>query len=131
VQFASRLKDTYAAASYFSVRMLQMLSNKNITAILTPLALVLAASCSAHLLANTLEIPALANAVVQDGIPNNTFAGVLASELNTSGRGSIWLSLLQFDLSGLGPVQVKEPLKNYLTRRGGVEFAKKMLIYYV
>lgn len=83
-----------------------MLSNKNITAILKPLALVLAASCSAQLQANTLEIPALANAVVQDGIPNNTFAGVLASELNTSGPGSIWLSLLQFDLSGLGPVQV-------------------------
>ena len=25
----------------------------------------------------------------------------------------------------------REPLKNYLTRPGGVEFAKKMLIYYV
>ncbi|HMW71232.1 MAG TPA: PEP-CTERM sorting domain-containing protein [Cellvibrionaceae bacterium] len=84
-----------------------MLSNKNITVLLKTLALVLAGFGSAQLQANTVEIPALANAVVLDGNPNNTtFAGVLASELNTSGRGSIWLSLLQFDLGSLGPVQV-------------------------
>jgi hypothetical protein len=28
-------------------------------------------------------------------------------------------------------INVREPLKNYLARPGGVEFAKKMLIYYV
>lgn len=84
-----------------------MLSNKNITAIVKPFALVAAIFSSAQLQATTVEIPAIANAVVQDGNPNNTaFSGVLASELNTSGRGSIWMSLLQFDLGGLGPVQV-------------------------
>lgn len=84
-----------------------MLTIKKRPSFIKPLALAWAAVCCTQAQANTVEFFAVADEVVLDGNPNKTdYEGVLASELNTSGRGSIWLSLLKFDLSAVGPVQV-------------------------
>ncbi|HEY6527366.1 MAG TPA: DNRLRE domain-containing protein [Cellvibrionaceae bacterium] len=57
--------------------------------------------------ANTVELTAVADSVVLDGASSqNLVPGLLSSELNTSGAGSVWLSLLKFDLTGLANVQV-------------------------
>ncbi|HMU66161.1 MAG TPA: hypothetical protein PKE57_03380, partial [Cellvibrionaceae bacterium] len=110
MRFALRLKGTYAAAFYLFMRMLQMLSNKNITVLLKTLALVLAGFGSAQLQANTVEIPALANAVVLDGNPNNTtFAGVLAENTQPftteSSAAAIGASAWKFNIVHLAHTQ--------------------------
>lgn len=68
-------------------------------------ALCLAAPTAA--LATPLALAAIEDSIVlQDSAANNPFPGLLASELGTSGAGSIWLSVLKFDLSGLAGLQV-------------------------
>lgn len=57
--------------------------------------------------ANTIELAPVADSIVLDGSSSvNPYPGLLASELNTSGAGSVWLSLLKFDLSSLTQVQI-------------------------
>jgi len=57
--------------------------------------------------ATTLALTATENSVVLDGSnSNNQLLGLLGSELNTSGEGSIWLSVLKFDLSSLARMHI-------------------------
>lgn len=47
-------------------------------------------------------LPSIADSIVLDGSASvNPFPGILASELGTTGAGSVWLSVLKFDLSSL------------------------------
>ncbi len=58
--------------------------------------------------AATFALKATEDSVILDGgNANNESLGILASELDTSGDGSIWISVLKFDLSSLAGMAVK------------------------
>jgi len=57
--------------------------------------------------ATTIALNATEDSILLDGNnTNNEFPGILASELDTSGDGSIWMSILKFDLSSLAGMNV-------------------------
>jgi hypothetical protein len=57
--------------------------------------------------ATAVTLTAVADALVLDGSNlTNLFPGILASELGTNGAGSVFLSLLKFDLSAVVGMQI-------------------------
>lgn len=57
--------------------------------------------------ATGVVLTATADSIVLDGSSSvNPFPGLLASELGTSGAGSVWLSVLKFDLTPIVGVQI-------------------------
>lgn len=70
----------------------------------TAISLCLATTSSG---ATGVVLAATADSIVLDGSSSvNPFPGILASELGTSGAGTIWLSTLKFDLSSIVGMQV-------------------------